>query len=607
MPVALAAAVLGAAPALARAPFRRGVLLHGTVVTMDRSHRVLHRGHVLVRGRRIVAVWSGHRPPAGVRVGHPVVVAPGGALIFPGLINLHDHPGWAMLPAWPAPAADAQPTFGRPTGVEPYANRYQWNGAAGFGDVSEEQRRLVSAPHDVLTSSEGLGLSSEAVKWAEIRGLLGGQTADQGASGDPATDDELARNVDGFVFGRDRVESSTFPSADRQLLARMRAGEVDAFIAHVGEGVRDGERRPGDSYSSRAEFRALRDAGLVNDTTVIVHGTALERSDFAAMRAARSPRRDRRGDGLGAKLVWSPLSNLLLYGRTANVYEALAEGVTVSLGTDWSPSGSGNLLEELKVADTVLRDPVLLGGDRNLVRRLRKDAALDRLLVAMVTVNPARSVRWGREVGSIAAGRYADLVVVTRRARSPYRSLIEATERDIRLTLVGGDPLAGDPAIMRSLKRRDFETVTSVRGFSKGIDVTRPGVPKGGQRFAQIEAALQDGLWALGGADGYAYLKSWVGLGRFGGATDDEFRRDYLVPTFGTRTGGGLNAEAIALAPVFPEDDDFRFRLIEGELDSSGAVADPTPPFAAYRANVNQRPPGAANPFDGFESRWYAP
>jgi 5-methylthioadenosine/S-adenosylhomocysteine deaminase len=606
-------AALGASAAWATAPFRRGVLLKGTVVTMDDRHRVIRPGNVLVRGRRIVAVWRGARRPRKVRVGDPVVVAPRRGLIFPGLINLHDHPAYSMLPAWPAPVSDGQPSFGRPTGREPYANRYQWNGANGFGDVSDEHRRLVVAPHAVLVP--GLGLDTEAVKWAEIRGLLGGQTANQGAAGDPSTDRLLARNVDGFNFGRDRVESRTFPGPDPALAARMRAGHIDAFIAHVAEGVRDSDRRAGDFYSSRAELHSLRANGLFSDRTVVVHGTALERSDFAAMRAARSRRSAPRGDGLGAKLVWSPLSNLLLYGRTANVYEALAERVTVSLGTDWSPSGSGNLLQELKVADIALRERSLLLGSRRLVPSLRSEKALDRTLVAMVTRNPARSLRWSDKVGSVEAGKVADLMVLAKPPRSPvrsgiphspYRSLIDATARDVRLTLVGGDPLVGDPGLMRSLKRADFETVRSARGgFAKAIDVTKPGVPNGTQPLATIEGALRDGLAALGGADGYAYLKARVGGGRFASASDERFRDEYLVPTFGTTENGRLNAEAIQLAPILPEDDDFRFRLIEGDRNRAAAIADATPPFGPYPANINQDPPGGGTPFDGFESRWY--
>ena len=600
------AVALSALPAAAAPPFKRGVLLRGTVVTMDAHSRVIRHGNVLVRKGKVAAIWRDGRRPRGLRLGRPAVVAPRAAVIFPGLINLHDHPTWSMLPPRPAPASDAQPAFGRPTGREPYANRYQWNGANGFGDVSEEQQRLISAPQEVLIPPSGLGLSSEAVKWAEMRALLGGETADQGSEGDPATDNLLVRNVDGFNFGRDRVESETFPAPDAPLVARMRAGQIDAFIAHAGEGVRDGERRAGDSYSSRSELRDLQHVGLLNDETVIIHGTAFERRDFARMRRARSPRDDRRGDGLGAKLVWSPLSNLLLYGHTANVYEALAEGVTVSLGTDWSPSGSSNLLQELKIADIALRDPALLGRSRRLVPRLRSDRALDHELVAMVTRNPARSLRWTRRVGSIARGRTADLTVITHPARSAYRSLIDAGSRDVRLTLVGGDPLAGDRSLMRRLKGSDFETVRSARrGFAKAIDVTKRGVPKGSERLAAIESALRTGLTALGGADGYAHLKAHVIGGAFANATDAQFRAAYLEPTFGTRSDGTLNAEAIELSPLLPEDDDFRFHLIEGRLDGSGAIADLTPPFAPYPANLNHVPPGGGNPFAGFERRGY--
>jgi cytosine/adenosine deaminase-related metal-dependent hydrolase len=73
---------------------------------------------------------------------------------------------------------------------------------------------------------------------------------------------------------------------------------------------------------------------------------ALRLSHFEWLKDVRL---DGSGDGLGAKLVWSPLSNLLLYGQTALVYDALKAGVLVLLGTDWSPSGSRHLLDELNI------------------------------------------------------------------------------------------------------------------------------------------------------------------------------------------------------------------------------------------------------------------
>jgi 5-methylthioadenosine/S-adenosylhomocysteine deaminase len=401
------------------------------------------------------------------------------------------------------------------------------------------------------------------------------------------------------------------------LLTRMRNGQVDAWIVHLAEGVRDSQRRLGDSFSSRAEFAALISKGLLTDTTVIIHGNGLEPDDFVAMRAASSIRLDRTGDGLGAKLVWSPLSNLLLYGQTAFVYQALGAGVVVSLGTDWSPSGSRNLLDELKIADIALRDRRLLGADRDLVpslsitgktenARQAAEVALDKLLVEMVTTNPMKTLRWTNEVGSIEPGKFADLVLITKTKHpssedlpdSPYRNLIDATEEDVRLVIVNGEPLSGDVAIMATLKGGDYEVITSADGcFQKGIDATNPAVPKGTETFAFIEQTLRDALKALGGdhppngggpaddANTYSYLKTHIpGASTL---TDVQFRQ-LLTSYFGLTPDGRLNMEGVQLSPVLVQDDDFYFHLLGGDVSSvTGLIADTTPPFGLYLTNLN--------------------
>jgi 5-methylthioadenosine/S-adenosylhomocysteine deaminase len=77
----------------------------------------------------------------------------------------------------------------------------------------------------------------------------------------------------------------------------------------------------------------------------------------------------------GAGMVWSPLSNLLLYGQTARLGAARAAGVPVALGSDWAPSGSKNLLGELQAAR--LAAPLAGAGD-----------VPDADLVAMATRSP---------------------------------------------------------------------------------------------------------------------------------------------------------------------------------------------------------------------------
>ena|ERR1700760_4535439 len=52
----------------------RGLVLRGTIVTMDDQHTVVDDGNVLVRNDRIVAIWHGQRPPLGTPVGDAEIV-----------------------------------------------------------------------------------------------------------------------------------------------------------------------------------------------------------------------------------------------------------------------------------------------------------------------------------------------------------------------------------------------------------------------------------------------------------------------------------------------------------------------------------------------------
>ena len=99
-------------------------------------------------------------------------------------------------------------------------------------------------------------------------------------------------------------------------------------------------------------------------------------------------------------VVWSPFSNLWLYDQTTDVVAARAHGVMVCIGSDWGPSGSKNLLGELKVARIVIDvfHPDLAVSDRD--------------LVDMVTRHPARILRWENQLGSLADGARAHLLVV---------------------------------------------------------------------------------------------------------------------------------------------------------------------------------------------------
>ena len=180
------------------------------------------------------------------------------------------------------------------------------------------------------------------LRYAEIRALVGGVTAIQGTGGLATSfqDEALVRNVDKWIFGaqvgRSLIDLPT-PGSEfgmdslRRILDGIESGEVRAFYVHLAEGRSDNEL-------SRNEFGKLVALDALTPATVVIHGTALSQDELADLRDA------------GAKLVWSPQSNLRLYGETTRAADALELGLPIGLGADWLPSGSTSLLAEIKVA-----------------------------------------------------------------------------------------------------------------------------------------------------------------------------------------------------------------------------------------------------------------
>jgi 5-methylthioadenosine/S-adenosylhomocysteine deaminase len=134
-------------------------------------------------------------------------------------------------------------------------------------------------------------------------------------------------------------------------------------------------------------------------------------------------------------MVWSPFSNLLLYGQTANVAGALAAGVKIGLGSDWSPSGSKSLFGELKAAHVYSANNGNVFGDEQLVR--------------LATTAGAQILGWDKAVGSLEVGKRADLLVVAgQNDAAPLTALFRGDERSVQLVAINGTPRYGTPAMM---------------------------------------------------------------------------------------------------------------------------------------------------------------
>jgi 5-methylthioadenosine/S-adenosylhomocysteine deaminase len=176
--------------------------------------------------------------------------------------------------------------------------------------------------------------------------------------------------------------------------------------------------------------------------------------------------------------VWSPFSNLLLYGETANVKAAKAAGVLISLAPDWSPTGSKSMLGELKIADVL---------NRTQLDRLFSDPEL----VAMVTRNPAIALGWGHIAGQIAPEFIGDVIVVDAIEENAHRNLIRATETHVKLVIVRGEPLYGDATVMRTLKTYPIALPDGATKLTRQYELLTPRLP-GRQKAVDFKRADVD-------------------------------------------------------------------------------------------------------------------
>lgn len=391
----------------------------GKVLTVDRERTVIARGAVYVHDGVIDVVQAeSAAPPAGY---HSAPRVRTGGIVAPGLIDLHNHLAYNTLPLW----------IGRD---HAYGTRYQWPGAPTYqSDVSNPAQAL------------GIAAPAAALRFAEVKAVIGGVTAVQGSP--PMTrafPGWMVRNIEKEELGsKQPIFQSVLPATPAQLdTTGGRMATNHSFVYHLSEGV---------DSKLRDEFAFLRDHHCVGEGLIGIHSTALTAADFAEWSTL----------GKGA-IVWSPFSNLWLYGGTTDVMAARAAGIGVCLGSDWTPSGTRNVLGELKVAATW--NATALGGVLT---------AAD--LVEMATGNPGDALArpWGVQVGRLVPGALADLAVFAPVHDDPWKAVLKATERHVRLVVVGGRPAYGNSALLSQAGARDVEAIT-VAGVKRGIVMTLP-------------------------------------------------------------------------------------------------------------------------------------
>jgi cytosine/adenosine deaminase-related metal-dependent hydrolase len=374
-----------------------GKVIRGTVLGPE---EVFHNGEVLIDQDGVIqCVGCNCKSRSGYDTAS-IVSCPDG-VISPGLINPHEHLTYQN-----------NKPIGH--GTERYENRSDWQGARG---------------HTRLDYKSGANQTVQA--YGELRFLMSGTTAIAGGGGVPG----LIRNVDTSSEDLDGLpiqiaNSDVFPlSTPGKNLARGcdyspgrtttgQVSQLESYLPHISEGIDD---------EAHNEFLCTSEEGgdfdLMQRQTAVIHAVALNPADAKAMQKNL------------AKVVWSPRSNVDLYGNTAQAVMLDMAGVAIALGTDWVPSGSMNMLRELKCADS---------WNQTYFDKHFTDADLWR----MATMHGAFAVGASDMIGMLKTGYLADIAVYDAKTSKDFRAVIDAGVEDVALVLRGGRAMYGDSALV---------------------------------------------------------------------------------------------------------------------------------------------------------------
>ncbi|MDI6691106.1 MAG: amidohydrolase [Candidatus Bathyarchaeota archaeon] len=130
--------------------------------------------------------------------------------------------------------------------------------------------------------------------------------------------------------------------------------------------------------------------GVLNEKVVAAHCVALTDKDVKIMR-----KRD-------VKVSHNPISNLKLASGVSPIPKMLEKSITVSLGTDSPCSNNTTDIFETMKTTAILhkginKNPTLLPAEK---------------ILEMATIKGAKALSWDKEIGSIAVGKKADLIII---------------------------------------------------------------------------------------------------------------------------------------------------------------------------------------------------
>lgn len=362
------------------------------VVTMDTERRVIENGAVAVRGGAIVAAGTRAEIDSKYR---GKKIDRGDAILMPGLINTHTHAPMSLfrgvaddlpLQEWlekfifPAEARNLNPEFIR------------------WGTRLACLEMLLGGTTTYVDMYYFEDLIAEETKKAGMRAILG-ETVIQFPVADAKSPKESLAFTEKF-FERFKNDPLITPAVAPHALYTNKDEDLKAaralankyklpLVIHLSETLR--ENRDILHARNMSPTRTLDSLGVLDGWTIAAHSVHVDDTDLSILK--------KRSTGV----AHCPSSNMKLASGIAPVLKMFKLGIPVGVGTD-GPAGSNNdfnLFEEMDLASKLAKvsamDPVALPAQK---------------AVEMATIEGAKAAGLEKKIGSLEAGKRADMIVV---------------------------------------------------------------------------------------------------------------------------------------------------------------------------------------------------
>jgi 5-methylthioadenosine/S-adenosylhomocysteine deaminase len=430
------------------------IVTGGTVVTMDGARTIYDDGAVVVKGDTIVAV--GPRSELEAKYLASQTIDAKSKLVLPGFINGHTHVpmtlfrglhddvtlnDWLYKYIFPAEAKNVNEEFVR------------WGTRLA---AAEQIRSGVTTFVDMYYFEDAV---AEETKAAGMRAVLGETFIDFPAP-DNKSEAEMLGYTEKFLKkwkGDPLIHAAAAPHSiytcsqktlqDAAALARKYQAPILIHVAEMKKEWEDSQKQNGMS-----PVQYLDQIGLLGPDVVSAHCIFVDEKDQKTLAQQQ------------VGCVHNPSSNMMIASGVSPVPEMRAAGVAVGLGTD-GPAGTNNdldLMEEMdltaKLAKITKMDPLALNA---------------KAVVEMATIDGAKALHMEKEIGSLQAGKKADLILISldRPNAVPmydvYAQLAYASKgSDVETVMIGGRVVMRDRKV---LTVKEKEVLAKAREYKKTI------------------------------------------------------------------------------------------------------------------------------------------